>query len=354
VNIVKFIVILCYIILGASLGVYFIPAITTDAGLGNIALLTNSYFTGLIGIILFFLIFGWFINKITLGMKELEQTFMRQSAVEILFATIGLIIGLLISVMISFIFQIIGNNVLNHFVPIIITIVLGYLGFQFGLKKRDEMLLFLPENMARSMSINARNAVPKIIDTSAIIDGRIVDIIKCGFIDGEILIPQGVINELQIVADANDSVKREKGQRGLDILNELYDTDHPTRIIHPTKTHSDIDAMLIKLAQHYRAHVITTDFNLNKVCHVQGIQALNVNDLSEAIKPNVHQGDRFSLLLTKIGKESGQAVGYLDDGTMVVVDNAKKHIGEHIDLEVISLLQTSSGRIIFAKKLDTV
>jgi uncharacterized protein YacL len=351
---VKFIVILCYIILGASLGVYFIPAITTDAGLGDIALLTNSYFTGLIGIILFFLIFGWFINKITLGMKELEQTFMRQSAVEILFATIGLIIGLLISVMISFIFQIIGNNVLNHFVPIIITIVLGYLGFQFGLKKRDEMLLFLPENMARSMSINARNAVPKIIDTSAIIDGRIVDIIKCGFIDGEILIPQGVINELQIVADANDSVKREKGQRGLDILNELYDTDHPTSIIHPTKTHSDIDAMLIKLAQHYRAHVITTDFNLNKVCHVQGIQALNVNDLSEAIKPNVHQGDRFSLLLTKMGKESGQAVGYLDDGTMVVVDNAKKHIGEHIDLEVISLLQTSSGRIIFAKKLDTI
>ncbi len=351
---VKFIVILCYIILGASLGVYFIPAITTDAGLGNIALLTNSYFTGLIGIILFFLIFGWFINKITIGMKELERTFMRQSAVEILFATIGLIIGLLISVMISFIFQIIGNNVLNHFVPIIITIVLGYLGFQFGLKKRDEMLLFLPENMARSMSINARNAVPKIIDTSAIIDGRIVDIIKCGFIDGEILIPQGVINELQIVADANDSVKREKGQRGLDILNELYDTDHPTRIIHPTKTHSDIDAMLIKLAQHYRAHVITTDFNLNKVCHVQGIQALNVNDLSEAIKPNVHQGDRFNLLLTKMGKESGQAVGYLDDGTMVVVDNAKKNIGEHIDLEVISLLQTSSGRIIFAKKLETV
>ncbi|MBF7017878.1 PIN/TRAM domain-containing protein [Staphylococcus durrellii] len=353
-NMVKFIVILCYIILGASLGVYFIPAITTDAGLGDIALLTNSYFTGLIGIILFFLIFGWFINKITVGMKELEQTFMRQSAVEILFATIGLIIGLLISVMISFIFQIIGNNVLNHFVPIIITIVLGYLGFQFGLKKRDEMLLFFPENMARSMSINARNAVPKIIDTSAIIDGRIVDIINCGFIDGEILIPQGVINELQIIADANDSVKREKGQRGLDILNELYDTDHPTRIIHPTKTHSDIDAMLIKLAQHYRAHVITTDFNLNKVCHVQGIQALNVNDLSEAIKPTVHQGDRFSLLLTKMGKESGQAVGYLDDGTMVVVDNAKKHIGEHIDLEVISLLQTSSGRIIFAKKLDAI
>lgn len=349
---IRVIVILCYVILGASLGVYFIPEIINDTGLSHYPLLKNSYFTGLLGIVIFFLLFGWFIRKIALGLREVEQTIMRQSAIEILFATIGLMIGLLISVMISFIFQIIGNNVLNHFVPIIITIILGYLGFQFGLKKRDEMLLFLPENMARSMSINARNAVPKIIDTSAIIDGRIVDIIKCGFIDGEILIPQGVINELQIIADANDSVKREKGQRGLDILNELYDTDHPTRIIHPTKSHSDIDAMLIKLAQHYRGYIITTDFNLNKVCHVQGIQALNVNDLSEAIKPTVNQGDRFNLLLTKMGKESGQAVGYLDDGTMVVVDNAKKHIGEHIDLEVISLLQTSSGRIIFAKKIS--
>lgn len=208
---IRLIVILCYIILGASIGVYLLPEIFDDIGLGNISLLTNTYFNGLLGIIIFFLIFGWFIKKATLALKELERTIMRQSAVEILFATIGLMIGLLISVMISFIFQIIGNNIINHFVPIIITIILGYFGFQFGLRKRDEMLLFLPENMARSMSINARNAVPKIIDTSAIIDGRILDIIECGFIDGEILIPQGVINELQVVADANDSVKREKG-----------------------------------------------------------------------------------------------------------------------------------------------
>ena len=221
--------------------------------------------------------------------------------------------------------------------------------FQFGLKKRDEMLLFLPENMARSMSQSHRSAVPKLLDTSAIIDGRILEVIRCGFIDGEILIPQGVINELQIVADANDSVKREKGQRGLDVLNQLYDLDYPTRVIHPQKSHSDIDTLLVKLAQSYHAHVITTDFNLNKVCHVQGIQALNVNDLSEAIKPNVHQGDYLNILLTKMGKEPGQGVGYLDDGTMVVVDNAKQLVGQQVELEVISLLQTSSGRIVFAK-----
>ena len=277
---------------------------------------------------------------------------MRRSAVEILFATIGLIIGLFISVMVSFILEMIGNSILNHFVPMIITIILCYLGFQFGLKKRDEMLMFLPENMARSMSNNTRRATPKIVDTSAIIDGRILDIIRCGFIDGDILIPQGVINELQVIADAKDSVKREKGQRGLDILNQLYDLDYPTRVIHPTQSHSDIDTLLIKLAQQYHAHVITTDFNLNKVCHVQGITALNVNDLSEAIKPNVHQGDQLSILLTKIGKEPGQGVGYLDDGTMVVVDNAKSYIGKQVDLEVVSLLQTSSGRIVFAKFVD--
>lgn len=135
----------------------------------------------------------------------------------------------------------------------------------------------------------------------------------------------------------------------MDILNELYDLEYPTRVIHPQKSHSDIDELLVKLAQTYHAHVITTDFNLNKVCHVQGIKALNVNDLSEAIKPNVHQGDRINILLTKMGKEPGQGVGYLDDGTMVVVDNAKSLVGKHVDLEVISLLQTSSGRIIFAK-----
>lgn len=129
----------------------------------------------------------------------------------------------------------------------------------------------------------------------------------------------------------------------------MYDLDYPTKVIHPTKTHSDIDTMLLKLAKQYHASIITTDFNLNKVCHVHGIKALNVNDLSEAIKPNVHQGDQLHILLTKMGKEPGQAVGYLDDGTMVVVDNAKNLIGSHVNLEVVSLLQTSSGRIVFAK-----
>lgn len=344
------IVIASYIILGATLGVIIIPSVARDTGiLHTYPWLANKYIISLIGILIFFLIFGIFIPRITKYVRKLEIFIMRHSAIEILFAAIGLIMGLLISVMISFILNLIGSSLFLHVLPIIITVFLSYLGFQFGLKKRDEMLMFLPEKMARSAQLNTYSAAPKIIDTSAVIDGRILEVIECGFLDGEILIPQGVINELQIVADSTDSVKRDKGQRGLDILNRLHDNTYPTRIIHPQKSYNDIDALLIKLAHKYKADVITTDFNLNKICHVQGVKVLNVNDLSEAVKPTVRQGDQMNLLLTKIGKEPGQGVGYLEDGTMVVIDDAKTYVGEYVDIEIISILQTSSGRIIFAK-----
>lgn len=351
-KLVKLLVIIAFIAIGNVLGVFLIPEILTDFHLSHPVILENNYISALIGMVVLFLLLGWLIPKIACGIKELEQMILSYSAIEIIFATIGLVIGLVISVMVSFILELIGGGFLNHIVLIIVTLLLCYLGFQFGLKKRDEMLLFLPENMARSMSINARNAVPKIIDTSAIIDGRILNVIKTGFIDGELLIPQGVINELQIIADANDSVKRDKGRRGLDILNAIHVSQHPTRIIHPQKDHHHIDDLLIKLAKHYRAHLITTDYNLNRVSNIQGIKVLNVNDLSNAIRPELHQGEQFDLLITKVGKEPGQGVGYFDDGTMVVVDDAKKHINETLRLEVVSILQTASGRIIFAKKVD--
>ncbi|UXV34796.1 TRAM domain-containing protein [Staphylococcus sp. IVB6181] len=349
-NIIKTIVTISYFILGISLGILIIPDIAKDTNLVHTyPWLTNKYIAALLGIIGFFIIFGLLIPKITRTLRRLEVFIMRHSAVEILFAAIGLIMGLFISVMIAFILNIIGSSLFLHVLPIIITVFLSYLGFQFGLKKRDEMLAFLPEKMARSASMNALRATPKIIDTSAVIDGRILDVIQCGFFDGEILIPQGVINELQVVADSTDSVKREKGQRGLDILNKIHDADHPSQVVHPQKSYNDIDALLIKLAHKYKADLITTDFNLNKISRVQGIKVLNVNDLSEAVKPTVRQGDQINLLLTKIGKEPGQGVGYLEDGTMVVIDDAKTFVGQHVDIEITSILQTSSGRIVFAK-----
>ena len=351
-KILKGLIILCYLVIGSSLGIMVIPELINAFSIQPEQVLTNPYIDGLIGAVVIFLLFGFLIDKIVDMADQGEKYLLKRSILEIFFATVGVMIGLMIAVMVSFILEMIGAPVLKHILPIIIAAFLCYLGFQIGLQKREEILRLFPESISNSLTRQTTSKYAKILDTSAIIDGRILDVVKCHFIDGEILVPQGVIEELQVIADAKDSVKRDKGQRGLDILNELKKTDFSISIIEPTSTHKDVDALLINLAKRYQASIITTDYNLNKVCAVQGIKVLNVNDLSEAIKPVLHQGDIFDLLITKIGKEDDQGVGYLDDGTMVVIEKGKEYIGKTIPVEVMSLLQTSSGRIIFAKKVS--
>ncbi|MCE5041257.1 MULTISPECIES: PIN/TRAM domain-containing protein [Mammaliicoccus] len=351
-KILKGLIILCYLVIGSSLGIMVIPELINAFSIQPEQVLTNSYIDGLIGAVVIFLLFGFLIDKIVDMADQGEKYLLKRSILEIFFATVGVMIGLMIAVMVSFILEMIGAPVLKHILPIIIAAFLCYLGFQIGLQKREEILRLFPESISNSLTRQTTSKYAKILDTSAIIDGRILDVVKCHFIDGEILVPQGVIEELQVIADAKDSVKRDKGQRGLDILNELKKTDFSISIIEPTSTHKDVDALLINLAKRYQASIITTDYNLNKVCAVQGIKVLNVNDLSEAIKPVLHQGDIFDLLITKIGKEDDQGVGYLDDGTMVVIEKGREYIGKTIPVEVMSLLQTSSGRIIFAKKVS--
>lgn len=351
-KILKGLIILCYLVIGSSLGIMVIPELINAFSIQPEQVLTNPYIDGLIGAVVIFLLFGFLIDKIVDMADQGEKYLLKRSILEIFFATVGVMIGLMIAVMVSFILEMIGAPVLKHILPIIIAAFLCYLGFQIGLQKREEILRLFPESISNSLTRQTTSKYAKILDTSAIIDGRILDVVKCHFIDGEILVPQGVIEELQVIADAKDSVKRDKGQRGLDILNELKKTDFSISIIEPTSTHKDVDALLINLAKRYQASIITTDYNLNKVCAVQGIKVLNVNDLSEAIKPVLHQGDIFDLLITKIGKEDDQGVGYLDDGTMVVIEKWREYIGKTIPVEVMSLLQTSSGRIIFAKKVS--
>lgn len=350
-KILKGLIILCYLVIGSSLGIMVIPELINAFSIQPEQVLTNPYIDGLIGAVVIFLLFGFLIDKIVDMADQGEKYLLKRSILEIFFATVGVMIGLMIAVMVSFILEMIGAPVLKHILPIIAAF-LCYLGFQIGLQKREEILRLFPESISNSLTRQTTSKYAKILDTSAIIDGRILDVVKCHFIDGEILVPQGVIEELQVIADAKDSVKRDKGQRGLDILNELKKTDFSISIIEPTSTHKDVDALLINLAKRYQASIITTDYNLNKVCAVQGIKVLNVNDLSEAIKPVLHQGDIFDLLITKIGKEDDQGVGYLDDGTMVVIEKGREYIGKTIPVEVMSLLQTSSGRIIFAKKVS--
>lgn len=195
--------------------------------------------------------------------------------------------------------------------------------------------------------------MPKILDTSVIIDGRIADIMKTGFIEGQIVIPEFVLLELQHVSDSSDSLKRNRGRRGLDILNKLQDA-YGIDIYNTTGEKSieeipEVDIKLLKLAQMINGKVVTNDYNLNKVAGVKGVKVLNINELANTLKPIALPGEEMTLFLVKEGKEHNQAVAYLDDGTMIVVEGGRKFIGKTITASVTSVLQTSAGRMIFAK-----
>lgn len=193
--------------------------------------------------------------------------------------------------------------------------------------------------------------IPKILDTSVIIDGRIADICQTGFLEGPLIIPVFVLDELQHIADSSDSLKRKRGRRGLDILNRIQKDLDMGIIIHEMKFEEvkEVDSKLLKLTQHLNGKIITNDYNLNKVAEVQGIDVLNINDLANAVKPVVLPGEEMSVMLVKNGKESGQGLAYLDDGTMIVVESGRRYMGKTIDVLVTSVLQTSAGRMIFAK-----
>src|SRR5579884_1154320 len=191
----------------------------------------------------------------------------------------------------------------------------------------------------------------KILDTSVIIDGRIVDIAETGFIDGAIVIPQFVLRELQLVADSSDSMKRNRGRRGLDILQRIQKMAHlNVQIVEDDFPQiRDVDMKLIELAKVYDCKVVTNDFNLNKVAQLHGVEVLNINELANALKPMVLPGETMRVFILKEGKEYNQGVAYLDDGTMVVVDNARKMISKTIDVGVTSVLQTTAGKMIFGR-----
>lgn len=348
----KKLVTLIFIVVGASLGIFAIPELIRLFNLNVPEILKNAYVDGAIGIIVFFILFYWLIDRVVNLIIKGEKSLLNINFMELIFATLGMILGLMIASMISLIFNFMGFTLLKNTVPVILAVVLGYLGFQVGLKKRDEIQSFLPERFQSGSNKRRVLDNTKLLDTSAIIDGRILSIVECGFLDGTIIVPQGVLDELQLIADSTDGMKRDKGQRGLDILSQLQNTGHPIKIVPGNKNIKEVDQLLVAMAKESKSSVITTDFNLNKVCQVQGIKVLNVNDLSEAIKPVVAQGDQFMLNVTKAGKEENQGVGYLEDGTMVVVENGKHLINKQVNVEVQSVLQTASGRIIFTKKVN--
>lgn len=231
--------------------------------------------------------------------------------------------------------------------------VLAYAGMSVALRKKDELgEWFRGRKPVEALGEDLpRYEEHKILDTSVIIDGRIADICKTGFIEGTLVIPEFVLEELQHIADSSDLLKRNRGRRGLDILNKIQkELDVKVMIYEEAVEEAgEVDSKLVKLAKAMRGKVVTNDFNLNKVCELQGVSVLNINDLANAVKPVVLPGEEIVVQVIKDGKEHGQGVAYLDDGTMIVVEGGRDFIGTTMEVLVTSVLQTSAGRMIFAK-----
>ncbi len=236
-----------------------------------------------------------------------------------------------------------------HFVEVALLLLLVYLGVAIGAEKGDSL------NLSAFGGVFGGETGPrktfKILDTSVIIDGRIADIGETGFLEGVFVIPQFVLRELQLVADSADSMKRNRGRRGLDVLQRLQkiSTLNIQIVEEDFPNVREVDMKLIELAKIYDCKIVTNDFNLNKVAQVRGVQVLNINELANSLKPIVLPGELMRVFILKEGKEYNQGVAYLDDGTMVVVDNAKKMIAKTVEVSVTSVLQTTAGKMIFGK-----
>ncbi|MBI2369424.1 MAG: TRAM domain-containing protein [Deltaproteobacteria bacterium] len=230
----------------------------------------------------------------------------------------------------------------------LINVLLGYVGLAVGVKAGKELPLSRREELAPAL---LRVPGTKILDTSVIIDGRVADVCETGFVEGTLLIPQFILRELQHIADSPDSVKRARGRRGLDILHRMQKlTDAAVQVTdHDFPEIRDVDAKLVALARALKAKIVTNDFNLNKVAELQGVTVLNLNQLANALRPVILPGEALSVRVIREGKEHGQGVAYLDDGTMVVVDNARRFLGRTVDVVVTSVLQTTAGRMIFTR-----
>lgn len=346
----------CFLIMGGTLGILLLPELFNLLHINDIPLISNSYITAVLGAIIFYLITFWAVDYVFNFIKWAEDSLVKVPVTDVLFGSVGLIFGLLVAFLIGFALNAVQVPILNAVVPILLTILFGYLGFQVGFKKRDELLgLFGNRSNKKKNSDDESdkeaNHPLKILDTSVIIDGRIADICQTGFLEGTIVIPQFVLEELQHIADSSDVLKRNRGRRGLDILNriqkelaikvEIYEGDF--------EEISEVDSKLVKLAKITNGILVTNDFNLNKVCELQNVSVLNINDLANAVKPVVLPGEELTVQVIKDGKEYHQGVAYLDDGTMIVVEEGREYIGKRIEVLVTSVLQTSAGRMIFAK-----
>jgi len=293
--------------------------------------------------------FAYLFQKI---IDKIVNSLQKISLQEIILGGIGLSFGLLLALLTSLPIAALPINeipvfgvYIESFLIIFIAIFWSYLGIYFATRTavvHDMGQLFTKK------SLKGWGKNYKILDSSVIIDGRILDIIRSGFVEGNLLVPTFILNEVQQLADSADYLRRNRGRRGLDMLHQLR-KEFAVQVSDKDYSEGETDSKLVKFAIEMKADLLTTDFNLNKVAQLQGVRVLNINELAQAIKPVVLPGEDMVVHIVKEGKESNQGVGYLDDGTMVVVENGRKLIGETLKVEVTSVIQTMAGKMIFAR-----
>jgi uncharacterized protein YacL len=351
------IIIISFIVAGAGIGFYSVDLlpesarsqVTNPEGLG--------WVTGGFGA----LVFGVIGLRVQMAYRGLEDRF-REMPVEMLITrAIGLVVGLLVAnLMLAPLFLLPIPDEFSFIKPLVAvvgSIMFAVLGIAIADTHGRSFLRLINPNSAEMMMVvegTLKPAATKVLDTSCIIDGRIEPLLEAGFIEGQILVPQCVLQELQLIADSPNAQKRSRGRRGLEILNRMQE-NYPNRIVIHSANYEDlttVDAKLVRLAQEINATLLTNDYNLSQVAGVQKVPVLNINDIAHAVRPLYLPGDRIELKIIKEGREPEQGVGYLEDGTMVVVEEGSPYIGDELQVVVTSSLQTSAGRMIFAKPVS--
>lgn len=357
----KRIIRIIFAVVGAAIGFYYLPLFWDLSGLH----LSNSLLV-FIDILLGALVF-WLCSLMLAGptaqlIARVEKDLAKQGPVYLFFGTLLTIVGLVLAVLVSIPLWRTRIPVINNVLPILLMIVFSYFGYRIGTTRLDEWKNLFSGRHNRSRDNNgvitehdANYHHYKILDTNILIDGRIYDLVKTGFLEGTLLVPNFVLYELQYIADSGESIKRVRGRRGLDILNklreekivpiEMYDGDF--------EDIPEVDSKLIALAKKVHGVIVTNDYNLNKVIQFQNVQVLNINNLAKSLRPRVIPGEKLSVVVVKKGTERQQGVAYLDDGTMVVVEDGRYFMNQRIEVEVTSALQTDAGRMIFARPLHS-
>jgi uncharacterized protein YacL len=348
------IIILSFILAGAGIGYRGIEAlplqVQSQVSNPEALRLVIAPFGGLLGVA-----FGILAQT---SYRRLERQIKNMTAASLLSRAVGLVLGLLIAnLLLAPIFLLPIPSEFSFIKPLTAvmgSILFAYLGVSLADTHGQNLLRLINPNSVSALLLaegTLQSASAKVLDTSCIIDGRIHELLRTNFIEGQLLVPHFVLEELQTLADAANDQKRSRGRRGLDILNTMRSENPDRVVIHPADYPdiSTVDNKLIRLAQEINGTLLTTDYNLNKVATVQDIIVLNINDLAQALRPTYIPGDKLDLKVLKSGKEPTQGIGYLQDGTMVVVEEGKPYMGTEIQVVVTSALQTSAGRMIFAR-----